>query len=147
MRDLLLGGEFNVNHLIEMMLMKEYAFAIEWKDFKEVRVVFSQGVWSISKTIGCIIISSISVTDCPDVSECSDPMAEGLMKTLIDKEVGSCKDIFRFAPARAMREFISIWGGKLEEIIRIDVRQPGRNSGLSKNAEFLLSPRKEDWLK
>lgn len=127
-----LTGNVNTSHVLHMMIEREYAFTITWKD-GEVRVAHYKGTWELAK-------GSERVSFCDDFTVVSEnPLVTGLLNKLSEDFKLKGLEGNRRACGSVLVPFIEVWGGKFRDIESVEVRQDGRNATLDSYGEFALS--------
>ena len=129
-----------------MMLEKEYAFSLLYKNKKKINVAFYKGMWLLAKKEKEMMTDRIDFSDALTVEESKNDLAKGLLESFIklhSKKIDYGDE--RKLEAAILNSFFEIWGGPYSQLESITVYQPGRNSFLEDNGEITLSPRKEEW--
>ena len=140
---MILRGEVDSTHILQMMLAREYAFIIRYEDGHELRVAHRKGIWFIF----------VRWTDGKDYFEVDDTynllkhsyedskahLLLGVMDPYVEKLTKTRMD--RYDLAFAVERFLTFTTNSRRKITEIEVVQAKRNASIdSETGEFCLAP-------
>jgi hypothetical protein len=147
---MLLEGLYNQDHFIKMMLEKEYAFSLAYTDGHEVRVGHHKGNWTFAQFKNGELVRTFDIDDRPDMGYefKIDALLRGYTTSRIEFHEKKVEDNFRELPAKVILDVVKLLVGEKNQVVRVDVKQPGRNAHIDQfTGEFSFSPREGEFKK
>lgn len=151
----MIQGVYNPTHIIRLFLENEYAFSITYKTGVEVRVSHHKGTWLVGRLKDNTLQNFFDYGDNGDVNGSNGRLVDDqLVRRMVEEITRSAlaeykgTSEWREGHAFALERALRVFGGKVEDIERIDVVQPGRNAVVDYvTGEFALYPREDEFSK
>lgn len=148
---MIIEGILNPKHLLTVFLIKEYGFSIIYPNH-EIRIGHRKGIWYCAKIKNNQVIDFVEINDEIKILNARNELTKSVLETVVEQEIneweGEEKGFIhnRNWMADMLIKFLKIWGGKMSEIQKISVVQPGRNSSIDEfTGNFDFNPREEEW--